>query len=490
MQLEARSPATGERLGAVEAATPDEVLAAAARAAAAQPLWAAVPAAARARYVRRAARLALDELDDLGLLLAREIGRPRTEAILGELLPAIAGLGDLADDGPRALADRRLGRPAPLRGGRRAVSVQQPRGVIGVLGTPASPWTEPALEVAAALLAGNGVVFVPAAPLTGERLRRTFLRAGIPEELLEVVHGDAALEALPDACARVVSLAGPERKGAMLVLEGAPVEQVAAAALWAAFAAGGRHPAAAGRLVCVPSLAEPLLGALGERAARLRVGDPASEETEVGPLRSADDLATVEALVEEAVAGGAELVCGGPTRVGLAGAFYAPVVLRRVPAEARILHEPVPGPVLAVVEATGEAAAIALVRDGPEDHATRERRARGGVVSVWARDRAKGERVARTLGTELTWVNEHGAVAPGPALRLERHVAPRQLASRPALLSGPRRLPYDPSLVRARTAASRLAHGRESDRLAVLRRDAGPLARAALRISASLLRRG
>ena len=89
------------------------------------------------------------------------------------------------------------------------------------------------------------------------------------------------------------------------------------------------------------------------RAARLRVGDPASEETEVGPLRSAEDLATVEALVEEAVAGGAELVCGGPTRVsGLAGAFYAPVVLRRVPAEARILHEPLSVLARASVEGT------------------------------------------------------------------------------------------------------------------------------------------
>src|SRR5829696_6726102 len=323
MQLEARSPATGERLGAVEAA----------RAAAAQPLWASVPAAARARYVRRAARLMLDELDDLALLLARETGRPRTEAALGDLLPAISGISELADDGPAELKERRLGRPAILRAGRRATGVQQPRGVVGVLGAASSPWTEPALELSAALLAGNGVLFSPAAPLAAERLRQTLVRAGIPEELLAVVHGDEARAALDDACARVVSLAGPEAKGALLVLEGAPVETVATAALWAAFAAGGRHPAAAGRLVCVPSVAEPLLGVLRERAARLQVGDPASEQAEVGPLRSAEDLAAVEALVEEAVAGGAELICGGATHVeGLSGAFYAPAVLGRATA--------------------------------------------------------------------------------------------------------------------------------------------------------------
>ena len=164
-------------------------------------------------------------------------------------------------------------------------------------------------------------------------------------------------------------------------------------------------------------------------------------------------------------------------------------MLRRVPAEARILREAAPGPVLAVVEASGEAAAIAFVRHGLGARKPHERRARGDVVSIWAADRAKGERVARTLGAELTWVNEHGAVAPGPALRLQRHVAPRQVASRPALLSGARRLPYDPGLVRARTAVTRLVHGREADRLTVLRRDAGPLARAALRVGCGLLRR-
>jgi acyl-CoA reductase-like NAD-dependent aldehyde dehydrogenase len=484
--LESRSPATGERLGVFDVAPPGAVAGLAARALVEQPLWANVPATARARYLRRAARVALDDLDELALLLARESGRPRTEAVLGELLPAVAGLSELADEGPRALSDRRLGRPSLMRGGRRAYAVQEPRGVVGVLAGFASPWTEPLLEVGAALLAGNGVVLVPAAPLAGERLRRLFVRAGVPEDLLAVAHGDAATAELAGATARIVSVADDPARGAMLVLGGAPVEQVAAAALWAAFAAGGRHPAAVSRLVCVPSVAEPLIGLLRMRAERLHVGDPTREDAEVGPLRSHDDLARVEELVGEAVAGGAELVCGGRTAVpGLSGAFYAPAVLRRVPADARILADPAPGPVLSVVEARDEAHAIANVARAAVVP-VRDRRARGTVVSVWAGDRPKGERVARTIGAEQAWVNEHGVVAPGPALRLARHVAPRQVSSRPALLGGARRLPYDPALVRARTAAARFAHGRESDRFTVLRRDAGPLARAAVRVARGL----
>ncbi len=379
--------------------------------------------------------------------------------------------------------------------------------MIGVLAGWASPWIEPALEVGAALMAGNGVVLVPSAPLAGERLRSAFLRAGIPEDLFAIAHGVEAAAELPDACSRIVSAVAPPAKGAMLVLHAAPLEQVASAALWAAFAAGGGHPTAVSRLVCVPSVADPLLRLLQGRAERLHVGDPTREEAEVGPLRSHADLGRVQELVGEAVAGGAVLVCGGPTAVeGLSGAFYAPAVLRRVPPDARLLREPAPGPVLSVVEASGEAEAIALVKggarepgdappvspaptgDAPED-ASRDRRARGTIVSVWAGDRPKGERVARTLGAELAWVNEHGVVAPGPALRLARHVAPRQVASRPATLAGARGLPYDPELVRARTAATRLAHGREQDRVSVLRREAVPLVRGALRVARGLLRR-
>src|SRR5699024_970723 len=133
-----------------------------------------------------------------------------------------------------------------------------------------------------------------------------------------------------EASARVVSVGAPAAKGAMLVLQNAPVERVASAALWASFAHGGRHPAAVGRLVCVPSVADALVDALAGRARGLRVGDPRRPEAEIGPLRSPEDLAEVEALVSEALEAGAELVCGGATTVpSLAGAFYAPAVLRR-----------------------------------------------------------------------------------------------------------------------------------------------------------------
>ena len=139
----------------------------AARAAPPQPLWALVPAAARARYLRRTATAILDELEDLAGVLADAVGQPRTEAVLAELLPSVGGLHDLADHGPRALRDRRLGRIPALRAGRRSLLVQAPPGRRGARRRRVAVGRA-VLETGAALLAGNAVVL--STPL-GERVR-------------------------------------------------------------------------------------------------------------------------------------------------------------------------------------------------------------------------------------------------------------------------------------------------------------------------------
>ena len=267
---------------------------------------------------------------------------------------------------------------------------------------------------------------------------------------------------------RVVDLGDDDAKATMLVLGGAPLDATVSGALWAAFAGAGRHPAAVGRLVVAPGPAEPLLDALVAGARRLRVGDPEHADTEVGPLASRDDLEAVERLVAEAEAGGAERLCGGPLELpGLDGAFCAPIVLRGVRADARLLREPPPGPVLAVLEAGSDEEAIALAAE----HAD----ARGLGVDR----RSPPRRAGRALAGGGAGVGQRaravGAVGAGAA-RPPRRPAGGSRRSPPRVRSA-RWLPYDPALVRARTAAARLLHGRESERVAALREGALPVAR-------------
>ena len=135
------------------------------------------------------------------------------------MLPSVGGLHDLADDGPRVLRDRRLGRIPALRAGRRSLLVQAPRGAVGIRGGAASPWAEPVLETAAALLAGNAVVL--STPL-GERVRAAFERGGVPPELLTLVPPGEDLSALAE---HVVDTRPPRGKNTMLVLDGAPLDR-------------------------------------------------------------------------------------------------------------------------------------------------------------------------------------------------------------------------------------------------------------------------
>jgi hypothetical protein len=323
----------------------------------AQPLWSLVPVSARAGYIRRAAVATLDELDDLARHLADETGWPREHIVRAELLPAVRGLQALADDGPRALADKRR---------RRARIVQAPVGVIGLRGPSASPWAEPALETGAALLAGNGVVLaVPA-----QRVRAVFLRAGVPGDLVAVA------EDLDGA--HVIDLPRPDRRGTLLVLPGAPEAKVVEAAL-SADRRVGRIVTVAG---AVPGLVQRL--------------------SAIGPV-SGDDPR-----------------------------FASP-----------------PATALVVAEVPDSESAIALTA----------RQASDAPVSIWARDRAQGERVARRLPSPTTWIGRPGATAMPVEVRLARHVAVRVLATR-----APSRLPLD-----AQTAIAELRYGRESRRWPALR---------------------
>jgi acyl-CoA reductase-like NAD-dependent aldehyde dehydrogenase len=376
----------------------------------AQPLWALLPPSARARYVHRAAVAMLDELDELADRLAEETGWPRAHLVVSELLPTVRGLHALAGEGPSALADRRLSSRALIW--RRSVEIQAPAGVIGLAGPSASPWHEPALEAAAALLAGNGVLV--AAGAAAPRLRGVFLRAGVPGELIVPV------PELGDACDRVITLPPPTRMGTLLVLRGAPRAAVVEAAVWAAFACAGRHPAAAGRLIVSRTAAPGLAEAIADAAAKLPDTDAGPESPTVTTSREAFD-------------------------------------------------SPPPGPVLAIVETANDDEAIALAAAGR------------GVVSIWTADRERGERIGRSLPAAAVWVGRHGVPAPAVSARLERYVAPRRLETRARRAPAAMRLPSAPDVVEAQSALAEARHGRESRRWGALRRGSAALLRAARR---------
>ena len=221
--LESFNPATGELVGTVETLTPAKVQGVVDDVAEVQPFWAALSLEDRARYMRRAGDVLLEDLDEIAELLTNEQGKPRVESYTMELLPTIDSLKWIADNGPEILADEKLSMPLFLKS-KSAKFTFEPIGVVGVIAPWNYPWSIPFGEVAIALMAGNGVVLKPASltPLIGERIRQTFEKAGLPEGLVRTVHGGGRIgDALVESSAGKIFFTGSVEIGRKVGVEAA-----------------------------------------------------------------------------------------------------------------------------------------------------------------------------------------------------------------------------------------------------------------------------
>jgi succinate-semialdehyde dehydrogenase/glutarate-semialdehyde dehydrogenase len=496
--LTARDPATGAAIGSVRptpVAAVDDVVRAVAKV---QPLWALLQVRDRARYMRRMAQSVIDDFDDLCELLAREQGRPRPEVAALELLTAIDALIWIADEGARALGGRSVRTSHSMAAARRAQIAYEPYGVVGVIGAGSAPFAQPLGQIAGALLAGNGVVYKPAAraALAGERIAALLARAGLPEGLVQVAHGgaDAGVALARSPVAKVLFTGSPVNgrvvarecvsrekevtvelggKDAMLVLADAQLARTVAGALWAGCAGAGQARGSVERVYVDSAMAERFTMALVGAARDLRVGDPADPRVQVGPLASERRLAHVQELVEDAVAAGAKLRCGGPEfpRGCEAGSFYAPAVLTDVAPDMRIMREPVDGPVLCVTPIDSVDEGIALANDS--DY--------GLGASVWTDDRYQGIRIARELRAGMVWLNDHlpgpmvsrgpwGAAAGAGLGRTLGRAGLGACAQEKLITWDPQRarglwwMPYDDATSQAARAIARMRSRREADR--------------------------
>jgi acyl-CoA reductase-like NAD-dependent aldehyde dehydrogenase len=521
-QLESFNPATGARVGAVPVTAPADVQAVVDEVALVQPFWSQLTLLDRARYLERAAQVLIDEADDIRDLIVREQGKPRNEAFSMEVLPTIDALHWIARAGQELLADEDIPMPQLFLKTKSSAFTYEPLGVIAVVAPWNYPWSIPLGEVALALMAGNGVVLKPASltPLIGDRIRSVFERAGVPEGLVRVVHGPGTGAALVSSsvakvfftgsvevgrgvgeeCARqlkgsVLELGG---KDPMIVLPDADLDHAVAGALWGGFANAGQTCSGIERVYVMREVSERFISSVVEGASRLRVGDPMSWDTEIGPMISGDQFSAVAALVDDAVASGAVLRCGGPASVeGFpSGSFYGPAVLTGVTHQMRIMREEIFGPVLPIVIVDSEDEAVALANDCDF----------GLGASVWTSDRSKGERFAREIEAGMVWINDHmfshgacqcswGGVKESGLGRthskfgLYECVNVKLRVWEPSAIRNPWWYPYDETLGRALRQTATILYGRPSIRAGALKEGIVPLLRLGARLARDAVKR-
>jgi acyl-CoA reductase-like NAD-dependent aldehyde dehydrogenase len=505
--LESFNPATGELIGSVETITPAKVQAIVDDVAEVQPFWAALTLEDRARYLRRACDVLLEDLDEIADLLTTEQGKPRVESYTMELLPTVDSLKWIAENGPEILADEKQSMPVFLKS-KSAKFTYEPIGVVGVIAPWNYPWSIPFGEVAIALMAGNGVVLKPASltPLIGDRIRQTFEKAGLPEGLVRTVHGGGRIgDALVKSTAGKIFFTGSvevgqkvgvesakRMKGSVLELGGkdpaivcadADLAMAVSGTVWGGFANAGQTCSGIERVYVHRDVADAYLEGLVRETGRLTVGDPRDWTTEIGPMVSEEQAAIVDELVEDAVESGATKLTGGPVEIeGMTGRFIAPVVLTGVTHEMRIMKEEIFGPVLPVITVDSEEQAISLANDSEF----------GLGASVWTKDRAKGERMAHQIQSGMVWINDHsfshgacvcawGGVKHSGLGRSHSKfgfyecVNIKQLAWEPGWARDMWWQPYDRKLGDAIRYSAQLLYSRNGNRLQALREGFRPL---------------
>jgi aldehyde dehydrogenase (NAD+) len=363
-------------------------------------------------------------------LVSREAGKVLVEAG-GDVQEAIDMALFVAGQGRTAWGETV---PSEL-GDKLCWTTRQPVGVVGMITPWNFPVAIPSWKIFPAVLAGNGVVIKPSehAPACCEAFVAACVEAGVPADLVQVVHGfaepAAGLAVHPGVQAisftgsvptgRKVAAAAMETgprlvslelggKNAMVVRPDADLDLAVDGSIFGAFGTSGQRCTSTSRLITHPDVAGELVDRIVKRAGELRLGDPQDPAIDVGPVINAASAERIAGMVSAAVDEGATLACGGqPLEVtGCGGAFFAPTVLTGVRPEHRVAREEVFGPVLAVLEVADLDDALGVV-NGVEY---------GLSAAIYTRDINAALRAVDRIDTGIVYVNAPtiGAEIPLP----------------------------------------------------------------------------
>ena len=415
------NPATGEVIQTFECADDGQVQDAVRRARSAQPKWAERGLRRRIEVLRQFQKELVQEKTRVARLITQEAGKPCVEALLTEVMVVLDACRFLIENSFSLLRDQPVAHGNLVTKAKKGMIVREPFGVMGIISPWNYPFATPATEALAALVAGNAVILKPSefTPLCALELERLLHRAGVPQEIFKVIVGDgstggALLSSAIDkliftgsvTTGKRVASAAAERllpvvlelggKDPMLVLEDADIDVASSGAVWGAFVNAGQACLSVERCYVHRDLYQQFVQACADKTSKLRIGKGMDPTTDVGPLIHERQLRIVETHVEDARARGARVITGGKRLRDLGPNFYAPTVLADVTHEMQIMHEETFGPVLPIMAFDTQAQAVQLANDSEF----------GLAASVWTRDRARGEKLARMIAAGTVMVND------------------------------------------------------------------------------------
>src|SRR2546423_601809 len=317
--------------------------------------WSKTPAPIRGQVLLRVGQLVVERKGAVACAMPREMGKVLAETG-GDVQEGI-GTAFYASTEGRRLFGRVV--PSELRN-KWAMSYRRPIGIAGLITPFNFPLAIPTWKMFPALLCGNAVIFKPAedVPLTAHLLVEVLLDAGLPPDVVQLVHGEGSVvgralvehpeipvisftgstetgSSIGATCGRMHKRLSLEMggKNAMIVMDDADLDLALEGALWGAFGTTGQRCTATSRLVAHERVHDRLVQMLCDRAGRLRLGPGLDDATDVGPLINQDALKKVDSYVAIARQEGARVLIGGERAAGKGlerGWFYRPTVLAGV----------------------------------------------------------------------------------------------------------------------------------------------------------------
>ena len=416
-------PADGSTVAHLHAATAEDVNEAvqAAEVARQQPAWANLKRHERAGILHRIASGIRERGEELAQLQRLDNGKPinETRALVASAAGTFQFFAAACETWEDALT--------PARGDYMTMSVHEPLGVVGAI----TPWNSPiaseAQKMAPALAAGCAMVFKPAeiTPRMAIELAKIAQKAGVPDGIVSVlpgkgsVVGDALVKhplvkriaftggttvglgiqrlAVEKLMPTSLELGG---KSPTIVCADADLDHAVAGVLYGIFSSSGESCIAGSRAFVHASVYEEFKRRLLAGVKNLRVGDPADERTQMGPLVNLAHRASVERYVQLGIDEGGKVLFGGARPQGASydkGSYYLPTIIEGLSNNARMCQEEIFGPVLALLPWHDEADLIAQCNDNVY----------GLASGIWTRDYKAAWRIGRALQTGTVWINTY-----------------------------------------------------------------------------------
>jgi aldehyde dehydrogenase (NAD+) len=369
-----RNPAdTNDVIGRFPDSGPADVAAAVRSAQIGFDRWSRTPAPLRGDVLRRVGDLLVARKDEIADAMTREMGKVLAET-RGDVQEGIDTAYYAATEGRRL-----FGRTVPSELRRKwAMSIRRPIGVCGLITPFNFPMAIPTWKAFPALLCGNSIILKPSedVPHTAHLLVEILLDAGLPPEVVQLVHGGdtagralvnhpgvpvisftgstATGSAIGEVCGRMHKRLSLEMggKNAMIVMDDADLELALDGVLWGAFGTTGQRCTATSRLIVHRKVHDRFVADLVDAAKAMRLGDGREARTEVGPLIHEAARSKVESYLDPGVLGAAEIACGGTRPRGARlreGYFFRPTVVTNVRPGSRLATEEIFGPVLSVI---------------------------------------------------------------------------------------------------------------------------------------------